>query len=447
MLQMGRLVDWSRTLASDRRGNVAMMFALSVIPLAMLTGFVVDYARASALKAQIETAADAAVLAAVSSEAAEGTEQDLVEKVLRAHLSAAGNTQLKSVKVTSDRTELGRRITVAFTAESTNTMGAIFGMDKMVIANKASALASEPAYSDITFVLDKSSSMLLAASEADRIKMEQVTEGLGVEKCAFACHRPIYYNTKKKQYFGPSSTTVAKTNGVRLRMDVMKDAVNKILADLKVEQDSLTFNKEIPRYLATIVDFGADWQVTQAKSNNVNNAATKAEISKDFITSNSEMAKMSNAIKSIDGQEWEWTDFGKAWNASTGVPALPNLQSSGNGLSATTRKKYLVFVTDGVADYYDGGGTRWITTIDPAVCSPIKNRNIGLIVLYTRYFPLPSNSFYMANVNPWYADIETKLKNCATSNMFITADNEAEMNLAFKRIFTVLNGTRTRLAE
>ncbi|MDK9698133.1 MAG: pilus assembly protein TadG-related protein [Siculibacillus sp.] len=48
---------------SDRSGNIGMIAALGAIPLVLATGIAVDYARASAAKADLQAAVDAAVLA------------------------------------------------------------------------------------------------------------------------------------------------------------------------------------------------------------------------------------------------------------------------------------------------------------------------------------------------------------------------------------------------
>ncbi len=438
------LVSRILRFASCRRGNVAIVFSFALLPLVTLTGFVMDYARATALRTEMQTAADAAVLAAVSARVTGTEEQAVVEKVMKAHLPRGADSKLKTLTVTSRRTDLGREITVAFTAESKNLIGSLIGSEKLVIASKATALQSDPAYSDITFVLDKSASMLLAASNKDREDMERITRQMGAEECAFACHRPIFYDSKKRVYYGPSSTEVAHNNGVRLRIDVMTDAVKKIINDLKAEQALLTHNTHIPRYLVTLVEFGSNWQFTQTKSQNPNRTVNGVSTS---VISTSDLTAAASAVDTVEGVEWEWTNYNTVWHASNGVPGMDHLKSSGDGLSESSRTKQIVFVTDGVADYYNSGGQRKIETINPGLCAPVKAKKVTLIVLYTRYYRLPKNSFYMNNVDPWFNTIETELRKCASDGMFITADNEVEMNSAFKRIFTVLNGTRTRLSE
>jgi Flp pilus assembly protein TadG len=438
---LNKLAQSSRRLGRDRKGNIAMMFALAVVPVTMLVGFVIDYGRASGMRAEFDAAADAAVLATVAAGVSEANEQQVAERIMRAHLNATKNIDLKSVLVTSERTAMGRKIKITYRGESKNAFSGLFYKETIDVSNEVSAFQAEPAYSDITFVLDKSSSMLLAASETDRTNMERVTRQMGAEECAFACHRPIYYDSQRRRYYGPSSTQVARDNNIRLRMDVMKDAVSKILTDLKAEQDKLTVHQNVARYTTTIVDFGTNWQLTQAGTNNLSSNEARDAIS---VT---DLEEAADDVEDVDGVEWEWTDFGRVWNATTGVPQLSSLQGSGDGLSPGARRKFLVFVTDGVNDAYNAQNQRVIAAFSSALCDPVKSRGVTVLVLYTRYLPLPGNGFYRTNVQPWYATIEPALRSCASPNMFITADNENEMDAAFARIFTVLNGTRTRLAE
>ncbi len=58
-----------RRLHGDRRGNVMLLFGLALIPLVFATGMGIDYGKAMRLQTQMEAAADAAALAAVSQQA------------------------------------------------------------------------------------------------------------------------------------------------------------------------------------------------------------------------------------------------------------------------------------------------------------------------------------------------------------------------------------------
>ena len=50
------------TFSADRRGNVAMMFGLTLLPLMLATGSAVDFGRASSEKARLQSAVDATAL-------------------------------------------------------------------------------------------------------------------------------------------------------------------------------------------------------------------------------------------------------------------------------------------------------------------------------------------------------------------------------------------------
>jgi Flp pilus assembly protein TadG len=52
--------------AGDRKGNVAIIFAFSLLPIALLTGMGVDYTAATQKKAMLDAAAAAAALAGVT---------------------------------------------------------------------------------------------------------------------------------------------------------------------------------------------------------------------------------------------------------------------------------------------------------------------------------------------------------------------------------------------
>ena len=50
-----------RRFAENRKGNVAMIFGLTLAPIVLLTGMGIDYTVATQRKAMLDAAADAAV--------------------------------------------------------------------------------------------------------------------------------------------------------------------------------------------------------------------------------------------------------------------------------------------------------------------------------------------------------------------------------------------------
>ena len=79
----------------DRRGNVAITFALMAVPLIAMVGLGVDYYRLLSDKARLDTAADAAALAAINTMMAyiNANSQSLGQAALTSNAEAAGAKQ------------------------------------------------------------------------------------------------------------------------------------------------------------------------------------------------------------------------------------------------------------------------------------------------------------------------------------------------------------------
>jgi Flp pilus assembly protein TadG len=88
-----------RRFLSDRSGSTAVIFAIALMPLAVATGAAMDYSRASATRAELQKALDAAVLAAAI-EASKGglatTVQGVVQSYFKANAKLTGNPEISS---------------------------------------------------------------------------------------------------------------------------------------------------------------------------------------------------------------------------------------------------------------------------------------------------------------------------------------------------------------
>lgn len=65
--RMGRMFQQIRSFVTDKRGNLAIIFGLSLVPLMGLAGAAVDYSRILQAENKLQSASDAAALAAASS--------------------------------------------------------------------------------------------------------------------------------------------------------------------------------------------------------------------------------------------------------------------------------------------------------------------------------------------------------------------------------------------
>ena len=57
-----KILDFLRRLARSRRANVAVTFALTLLPISLMVGMGVDIANATRLKLELQDATDAAAL-------------------------------------------------------------------------------------------------------------------------------------------------------------------------------------------------------------------------------------------------------------------------------------------------------------------------------------------------------------------------------------------------
>ena len=89
----------SRAFAATRRGNVAPIFAIAIIPIIGLTGTAVDYSNANAARTAMQAALDATALT-LSKEANGLTQTQLNQKATQYFAANMHNTEAKNITVT-----------------------------------------------------------------------------------------------------------------------------------------------------------------------------------------------------------------------------------------------------------------------------------------------------------------------------------------------------------
>jgi hypothetical protein len=81
------------------------------------------------------------------------------------------------------------------------------------------------------------------------------------------------------------------------------------------------------------------------------------------------------------------------------------------------------------------GSNRIIETIDPSQCQTLKSRGVKIAVLYTTYLPLPTNSFYNANVAPWSDTIGPSMASCASPGLYFEVSPTQGVDDAMNALF------------
>ena len=228
-----RAVELLRNFRAARHGNVALIFALTLIPLMGAVGAAVDYSIAANARTELQAAADAAAVGAVakSSPAMVAAGKMSNDGSIPAGVTDAlkifngqlvGRTGFTNVvpKATVAKTSGNVTATVDFTASVPLKFMGLFGKTSITLTGTSSAANGTPLYADFYLLLDNSPSMGVGATPTDIDKMVKNT----ADQCAFACHDLSdpnnYYNLAKKL-------------GVQMRIDTLRIATQQLMDTAK----------------------------------------------------------------------------------------------------------------------------------------------------------------------------------------------------------------------
>ncbi len=140
----------------DRRGNVAVIFALSAIPILGATGVAVDYGRSTMAQARLTDILDAAVLAVGAKPTMDDTAaQTMITDWVNAQLGASATIQ--DWKIDSF-TQSNGKITVTASATVPATITKLLGFETMPISVLSEAIRSINKL-ELALVLDTTASM------------------------------------------------------------------------------------------------------------------------------------------------------------------------------------------------------------------------------------------------------------------------------------------------
>jgi Flp pilus assembly protein TadG len=199
-----RLQQYVSRFCRDRRGNVAIIFAITAIPLISAIGCAVDYSQATRMKAKLQTAADSASIAALSQKSPGFVAASLMtgngsvtagvtdaNNVFDANMNGITGYQLVERKSTVTKTGIKLAASVTFTADVPVTFLKVIGFQKVTVTGVSSSAASLPPYLDFYLTLDVSGSMGLASTKGEQDRLSKVNPDNWVQYrtgCTLACH-------------------------------------------------------------------------------------------------------------------------------------------------------------------------------------------------------------------------------------------------------------------
>ena len=412
-----------RRFAKDRAANVAVIFSLASVPMIYLMGIGVDYTYAASRQAQLNAAADAAALAAVtptmmaqSTAAATTTAQNTFNAQASAISGLTYDPKNLSVSISTNGSV--RTVTVNYAAASQNFFPSFLGMNTIPVSGGSQSTAGLAPNIDFYLLLDDSPSMAIAATQSGINTLVNNTQHQG--GCAFGCHQSNTQPDDLGNPGGEDNYTLARNLKVTLRIDLVNQASQDLMTSAQTTENSNTAS-----YRMAIYTFDTAFNTIGKLTSNLTKAQkSAAKIAVQQVYSN-------NWLTSNNDNSDTDTDYDNAMSNINSV--MPN-PGSGTNTKNDTPQEVLFLVTDGVEDELVNG-SRQQSLMDNGWCNTIKNRGIRIAVLYTTYLPLPTNAWYNSYIAPFQSNISAQMQNCASPGLFYEVQTGGDISAAMIALF------------
>jgi Flp pilus assembly protein TadG len=424
-----------RRFFHDREGNIAIIFALSLIPCVFLAGMTMDFAAATQKRTLLNAAADAAALAAVtptmmgkSNSSAQTAATNAFNAVASTITAVTGVTP--TVTIGSSNGGLTRTVTVSYTANSTNSFPNVLKLlsgtsqTNWPISGSSVSTASTSPNIDFYLLLDNSPSMNIAATTSGITTMVNNTSSQG--GCAFACHESNPSADNLGNPNGEDNYTLAQNLGVVTRIQNMAAAASALMT---TASNTEAANNATYRMAVYTFNYSGVTAV-QALTSSLSTAATAAAGIDVLEVYDNNCLTSSNCNNDTD------TNFSSAMSGINTIMPAP-----GTGTSSSTPQEVLFLVSDGVEDDNTGtcsqtlDGTRCQAPFDTTWCTTVQARGIRIAVLYTTYLPLPTNAWYNTWISPFQSQIATNMQSCASSGLYFSITTDGDISAAMQALF------------
>ncbi len=446
-------------LIARESGSVTILFAASFLAMMIFVGVALDYSKASSRRQTMQTAADAAALAALSMATSDyaanaSTTKMLADAQTAANGAFAANAGANYALLTATPTVTVQRngqvvtATISYQAKSPNTFGQLLHVNQVNYTGSSASSMTLPGYLNFYLLLDVSESMGIPSTASEIERLAAINPdflNLYPGGCTIACHFTNYqacqnasgatvwcqgYNLTRTA--GNSNNTPVSycptpgTNAcIQLRLDAVAYATQQLILTAKTTQ-TLTSQFGIGLY-----PFAAYMEAYQPLTTNLTTVTTAAAGLTGLIDNGSPTGVGSG------GTHFE--------NALTSINST--ITTVGNGSTAAAPQPFVFLVTDGAQDnQYQYGGGNWsgsnsATTIDASNCTTLKVRGITVAVLYVPYVQIP-NPTTIWNDEDGYANanipyIPPALQSCASTGFFFTASAPSDITAAMQAMFSM----------
>ncbi len=477
----------------NRRGNVAMMYALVAPVLVFAGGAAIDYGRTAQIRTKLNAAADAAALAALtpsmlqqSSDVAQTAAENMFNGLTESIPGLTAHATQVTVTVSAGSTSLIRNVSVAYSSSVNTIFAQVLGESTLGVSGFSQASAQAPPNIDFYVLLDNSPSMALPATQAGITQMQNLTTKEATGGCAFACHQagtnansdtagnPCTDGTAPTLSSPPPSTTsgsnycktshgtqidnyaLARKNSITLRLDELNSGVATLLQTASATAQSSVFATP-PNYRFAIYSMDSLWAIglnqLMSLTPNYTSGWTTASANFGVMEMYSNNNNCANSACS-SGTGSPGGDVGTNYDDSLGkLSQASYIPNPGNGTNqpSDTPQEVLFIVTDGVEDEQSGGRIQQaINDLGSAPggnsnstnwCTAIKNRGVKIAILYTDYLAVPANGWYQSYIAPIQSDIGPALQACATPGLFYDAAIGADLGQALSALFAAITNS------
>lgn len=401
---------------TDERGQFAMMTALVGIPLLIAVGFGLDYTRTLENKDHIQNAVDTAVMAAAvhytrnydaDAAIAEGKEVFASNCIM----PDCENNKYPTITITP-----GEKVSATYDARLNTVLMQMTGVTQVNFGIQSDVNLIYR-YQEYYFAIDQSGSTGIAATDADIAALQTISKNyynFAPNGCAFACHVPDgnepYKNNKQMSLYD-----VAVANGIKLREDVLMDAVSSAAE---------TILERINGVHADQIKVGAFAFSDKLET-----------LTKPTANSNNIMAQIKNASTLPWGTRFDVV-----------MPALTTeVGKSGTGLTKNDPEKTLILVTDGFESNYfwgDQDSKSWFKSFSSSYCSTLKANGVRVVVIDVEYPRLTGDAIYRSYAAPVVNNISPALKACASEGYYYKAGETAQIQATLNKMSKDIMNTK-----
>jgi Flp pilus assembly protein TadG len=467
---------WLYRFAKDRKANVAVIAALTMVPIIFLLGMTLDFTQALRKKEQLDAAADAAVIAAVrpamlmqSDTVAQATANAIFMSVAN---SLSGLTATPTPTITVTDVGLQRTVTVSYNAASVNNFPKVLlNSASWPISGTATSQAASAPNMNWYLLMDDSPSMGIGATLTDINNLITATApakqpASSSQNCGFACHESNISHDGGTQ----DNLAIARAKSITLRIDLVSNALNQLLIAWTgcpqsgvsggVMQCMSALNNTTYKAALYTFDTGLNTLATLTTPTLAGTQVSNISLMKVLYQ---------NCVVSTSCNTDYGTNIAGALSSLNSIMPTPGLGSNSAG---DTPQEVVFLVTDGVEDKIVSGASacpnaslasnnRCQQPLDTTMCTTLKSRGIKIAILYTEYLQLinlgPSqnitDSWYMSWVNQYDTPtsatgrIAQNLQACASPGFFSDVQTGGNITQALTDLFIKVASSTASLTQ